>query len=256
MFYTQGFHPKPDMIFAPALSLGIPSLDEYVDLKLVADVDPIEAARALSAQAQTGLAFLGGARLGGNDPALGKVIDLARYVVALPATALAAAGGVRALHERIQAFAEAPEAVVLRRIDGVGKKVNVRAFVRAAVEGDTFGAEALERAGLLGDYTHLTVDIDVGGNGSAKIAEFMEVLLRTPGEEFDAAAAPPWLAIRAALGLRKSGVAASARLDRPMEIITPVDLVAVAEELRGRRAAEAASAGADGGAEAVALSAE
>jgi radical SAM family uncharacterized protein/radical SAM-linked protein len=239
MFYTQGFHPKPDMVFAPALSLGIASLDEYVDLKLVADVDPNEVAAGLSGLAQDGLRFFGGARLGGNDPALGKVIDVARYVVALPSSSLAQLGGLRALEERLGAFAETSEAVVLRRIDGVGKKVNVRQFVRAAVANADFGHGALERAGMLGDYTHLTVDIDVGGNGSAKIAEFMEALLRREGEEFDAGAAPSWLAIRAALGLRREALAASPRLERLMEIVSPVDLVAISDELRSRRAAEA-----------------
>jgi hypothetical protein len=142
---------------------------------------------------------------------------------------------------------------VLRRIDGVGKKVNVRAFVRAAIEGSPFGEAALARAGILGDYTHLTVDIDVGGNGSAKIAEFMEALFRSEGTEADLLAGPPWLAIRAALGLRKSAVLASTRLETPMEIIAPVDLVAVAEELRARRAADSA---ATGDAAAVAMSAQ
>ena len=69
-----------------------------------------------------------------------------------------------------------------------------------------------------------------------------------------AASGPPWLAIRAALGLRKSAVAATARLDRPMEIIPPIDLVAVADELRARRAAEAAASTPEAGG--VALSAE
>lgn len=32
--YTAGFHPKPDMVFCPALGLGVPSLGELVDLRL------------------------------------------------------------------------------------------------------------------------------------------------------------------------------------------------------------------------------
>src|ERR1043166_2759056 len=33
--YSEGFHPKPDLSFGPALSLGVASLDEYVDAKLI-----------------------------------------------------------------------------------------------------------------------------------------------------------------------------------------------------------------------------
>src|SRR5262249_8097702 len=37
MYYSQGFHPKPEMVFGPALALGIATLDEYVDVKLVTE---------------------------------------------------------------------------------------------------------------------------------------------------------------------------------------------------------------------------
>ena len=33
LWYSQGFHPKPVMTFGPALSLGVPSFEEYVDIK-------------------------------------------------------------------------------------------------------------------------------------------------------------------------------------------------------------------------------
>ena len=241
MFFTRGFHPKPDMIFAPALSVGIASLDEHVDLKLVADVDPASVITPLTLYSQTGIAFLGGERLGPADPSLGKVIDVARYVVALPKSAIAIFGGKHALSDRLSALAEATDATVLRRIEGIGKKVNVRRFLRAAVLDDAFGDGALHRAGILGEYTHLTVDIDVGAGGSAKIAEFMEVLLRHPSEPFDAGAAPPWLAIRAALGLRRTGVASGHELCRLMEIIAPLNLREVQAEFFARAQASAGS---------------
>src|SRR3954465_7953652 len=33
--YSKGFHPKPEMSFGPALSLGVASLDEYLDVLLI-----------------------------------------------------------------------------------------------------------------------------------------------------------------------------------------------------------------------------
>ena len=42
IFYSVGFHPKPDLSFGPALGLGIPSLGELLDVKLVDDVAPAE----------------------------------------------------------------------------------------------------------------------------------------------------------------------------------------------------------------------
>ncbi len=39
VLYSQGFHPKPDLTFGPALSLGIASLDEHIDVRITADLD-------------------------------------------------------------------------------------------------------------------------------------------------------------------------------------------------------------------------
>ena len=72
LFYSTGFHPKPDMMFGPALSLGVASLGEVVDMKITADVDPAALLDALSAGAQPGLRFVGGARLGPEDPAISQ----------------------------------------------------------------------------------------------------------------------------------------------------------------------------------------
>src|SRR5262249_10840379 len=77
MVYTSGFHPKPDMTFSPALSLGVISLDEYVDLRLEPDLDPNELAAlvdAATAASPRGLAFRGAAKLEPGDPGLAKII--------------------------------------------------------------------------------------------------------------------------------------------------------------------------------------
>ena len=42
LWSTEGFNPKPKMIFAAPLSIGTESLAEYMDLRLVEDMDPSE----------------------------------------------------------------------------------------------------------------------------------------------------------------------------------------------------------------------
>ena len=49
LWYTEGFNPKPKLIFAAPLSVGIESVTEYVDIKLVDDIPPEEAMRRLNA---------------------------------------------------------------------------------------------------------------------------------------------------------------------------------------------------------------
>ena len=71
-FTRSGFHPKPELSFGPALGLGIPSLGELVDVKLVDDVAPDELLRRLARVTLDGIEFLEAARLGPADRAVGR----------------------------------------------------------------------------------------------------------------------------------------------------------------------------------------
>ncbi len=49
LWYTEGFNPKPKMIFAAPLSIGTESVSEFMDVKLIDDIPPEEAMRRLNA---------------------------------------------------------------------------------------------------------------------------------------------------------------------------------------------------------------
>lgn len=49
LWYTEGFNPKPKMVFAAPLSIGTESLVEFMDLRLSERVDPAVAINALNA---------------------------------------------------------------------------------------------------------------------------------------------------------------------------------------------------------------
>lgn len=49
LWYTEGFNPKPKMIFAAPLSIGTESLCEFMDLRLIDDIPPAEAMARLNA---------------------------------------------------------------------------------------------------------------------------------------------------------------------------------------------------------------
>jgi radical SAM family uncharacterized protein/radical SAM-linked protein len=175
LFYSSGFHPKPDMMFGPALSLGVASLCEIVDIKIAAELDPVALLEELTAGAQPGLRFVGGVRLGAEDPGITRVVDVARYVVGIPHSALAERGGEAWLRDRIAQGLAAAELCVVRRIDGIGKRVDVRDFLRV-IEVRPDAAAELDRAGVLGDMLVLSVEVDVRGSGGVKIAEVMEAI--------------------------------------------------------------------------------
>jgi hypothetical protein len=86
-----------------------------------------------------------------------------------------------------------PSIPFVRRIDGVGKTLDVRRFLlRADVAGPEAGA-ALARAGLVGDLVAVDVECAITGSGGVKAAEVAAVIAG------DRLTAPPHRAVRIAL---------------------------------------------------------
>jgi radical SAM family uncharacterized protein/radical SAM-linked protein len=218
LYYSSGFHPMPEMTFAPALSLGVASLDEYVDVKVAADVDPGRLAQELGAGAPDGIAFTGGVALGPQDAAVTRIIDGARYAIVFARSALAERGGEARLREQAEELLAKSEHKVMRRIDGVGKWVDVRSFVRG-IEVAGAGDSLLARAGLVGDLAVLYVDVEIRGSGSVKVAEIVEAMT---------GADHPHRAVRVAMGAWVAG-----------RLVSPLDLDAVRRP--SRQASEAAA---------------
>ncbi|MGE3674048.1 MAG: TIGR03960 family B12-binding radical SAM protein [Polyangiaceae bacterium] len=174
--YSAGFNPKPELSYGPALSLGVPTLDEYIDLKLIDAPETDLMLSRLNAAASGGLRFSGAAKLGANDPALSRVITAGSYVIALARSAIKELGGVPGLKQRIADFNAAESHVVMRTIKGIGKKVDVRKYVLALTLGDEAAYAALDQAGFVGDVIPLIVTIAITNTGSAKTSEVVEAL--------------------------------------------------------------------------------
>ncbi len=229
LFYSSGFHPKPDMIFSPALSLGVASLAEVLDVKLIVDdgADAAELAAALTRVSPPGLSFERGLALRMHDPSIAKVIDGARYAVAFPRKALDAIGGESRLRAEVERVLATPEIKVIRRFDrGLAKSVDVKKFLRGLSAGDSRAAAHLDEAEIMGDFVPLLVDVAITGDGGVKIAEIIESLFpqtvtvrRGSASTFEGSAENvPYYAVRAELGLSHEG-----------GHVTPLDLARIAE---------------------------
>ena len=70
--YTQGFHPKPKIQYGPALPLGVRSVAEYADLRLVERVPAEELLERLRAVTPPGLRILDVEVLAEGRPGLSK----------------------------------------------------------------------------------------------------------------------------------------------------------------------------------------
>jgi radical SAM family uncharacterized protein/radical SAM-linked protein len=207
LYYSRGFHPKPDMVFGPALSLGVSSLGEWIDLKIASDFDPQDVLEGLTLGSQQGITFTGGVRLEKCDPAVTLAITGARYMLVLPKKAVEAAGGRSWLNDRVAHVLATPDLTVVRRIDRIGKKVNVSHFLqRLAIIDDP--SALLERSGFDGDYECVDASIAIGNAGSAKVSELAEVL-------FGSEDALPYRAVRTQLGFYQEGkIVSPLELDR------------------------------------------
>jgi radical SAM family uncharacterized protein/radical SAM-linked protein len=231
VYYSLGFNQKPVMVFGPALSLGVLSLSEYVDLKVEARA-PIDLARLpeqLSAASIDGLRFVAATALGNDDPKLSRVIDEAVYVAGLPQAALDLVGvrDVAGLAQRLADGARG-ELIVRRDIDGIGKRIDVGRFLLGVRAGE--GAAALQRAGLRGHLVPIELRVAIRGDGTAKPTEVLEALLGR--------ADVPARFVRAALLCTHAGAR-----------VAPLDLDDVRAAFAAKRAQEAAAvANADAGA--------
>ncbi len=188
--YTEGYHPKPDMSFGPALALGIASLDEYVDIKLIDAPEPDELIERLNAVAAGGVEFLDAVKLGPGDPGLSKIIDCAEYVLAFPEVLLGSHPEDQ-LAAWIAEFLVRDEAIVLRDVKGLKKKVDVR---RGISELHLGGAEeylALAEAGVVGRVVAAAVSVPLHQSGAVRSREIVEALTGS----FDM----PFVAVRTAL---------------------------------------------------------
>jgi radical SAM family uncharacterized protein/radical SAM-linked protein len=197
LYYSTGFHPKPEMTFGPALSLGIASLVEVVDVKLTSELDPEACLPELTDASQDGLTFYAGRRLGEGDPSVSRIVDTSRYAIVFPKSVLAEAGGASWLEERVALALAASELRVYRTIEGVGRWIDVRGFVRGAALQSERAARAVESAGLAGDLVTLEVDLEIRGSGAVKVAEVVEAF--TGQRDF------PHHAVRFGLGAFRDG---------------------------------------------------
>ena len=176
LVYSQGFHPRPLLAFAPALSLGVLALAEVVDVELVRDEEPAELLPRMTLAGPQGLAFVAGVRLGAEDAAITKVLSGARYLIAVPRSALASRGGAVWLEARVERFAEQTQTCVVRDVKGATKLVDVRPYVRSARLGGAGIPALVERAGLGGELCVIDVDVRLSGSGGVKAAEIVEAI--------------------------------------------------------------------------------
>ena len=178
--YSQGYHPKPDLSFSPALSLGVASLDEYVDVAII-DAPPAETViERLAAERDSGLWFRGASVLSDATPSLSKIIHAAHYAILLSEGMLEANGGESGLKQRIDDFLALEHSMIERRKEKAVWTIDARRFVLrfefAAEETRQSLAPYLD----VRDAVMLELVVTLGQDGSVKPREVLQAALLGP----------------------------------------------------------------------------
>ncbi|HZT83262.1 MAG TPA: TIGR03936 family radical SAM-associated protein [Gemmataceae bacterium] len=118
---TQGFHPKPRLVFCLSLSLGVVGREEAVELELTEPLDPEEVRARLAAEAPPGLEILSARRIDRRTTGQPRRVE---YRVALPPDRAAGLSGpVTDLMNAAEAWVE--------RTKPPPRRVNVRPYLDA-----------------------------------------------------------------------------------------------------------------------------
>ena len=160
--YSVGFNPHMRLSFGPALSVGVASDAEYVDVELTEPVDAAQFSRALTAKLPPGLVFVA-AKPVSTTTALAAALNLAEYqittrVAPTPENLVAAENAVAAF----QASESVP---YVRRTPKGEKTLEVKRFLAGDI------ALASEQDGI-----RLTFRLRMTSSGAVKPQEVFRLL--------------------------------------------------------------------------------
>lgn len=147
---TSGFNPKPRLVFALSLGLGIVGADEVCELELDEELSPEDVRARLQAQAPPGLEFLEVRRI---DPKVTAQVRKATYRIAVPPERHAD------LSHRAAALLAAAE-VLVERVRPQPRRLDVRPYL--------FDFRSLPGS--------LEMDLLVTPTGTARPDELLELL--------------------------------------------------------------------------------
>jgi radical SAM family uncharacterized protein/radical SAM-linked protein len=154
LVYSQGFNPKPRVQFGPALSVGIESYGEYLDLETSARLD-VDAARAAVNEAlPRGFEVVGLREIRRDVPGLGEAVRAARYLAILPPAV--------DVSRAAQAFANRDSLTVVREKNGKVVAFPLRTWLL-----DVTGADA----------SRVRLTVGLGGDGASVRADEVLALM-------------------------------------------------------------------------------
>ena len=159
--YSEGFNPHMKLSFASALSVGVTSDAEYMDLELAKAIPETEIAGRLRPVLPAGVRLLGLQLLTGKPKALMALTDEAEYEITVPLY-----GSFEDVRAALASFNAAKECVYLRKTPKKRREIEIRQYMHGDVRAETIGAGQVK----------LTMAIRITPGGSVKPQEVLALL--------------------------------------------------------------------------------
>ena len=169
LWYTEGFHPHPFMVFTLPLSLGMTGLRESLDIRLTGDMGKEELLARLNVSLAEGIRFLDVA-----DPQkkAGEVAFAAYTLWYEPED-----GDTASLFQTLQSLCQEPEVTVEKRSKSSVKPFDLAPYLQGismAEEGDTVRVSLLLPAGSRENVSPKLLGEALRGRCGAAISEMIE----------------------------------------------------------------------------------
>lgn len=158
--YSEGFNPHMKIAFASALSVGITSTCEYMDLELKKDVCQLEVFDRLRAVLPPGVELLQVKQIDLRSKALMSIVDEGSYEIKLPLS-----DDFDKIQHSIETFNKTAQIIITRETPKKRKEIEIKQYLPKKI---TFTAE--------NSVLKLQLNIKITSTGTVKPSEVLEAL--------------------------------------------------------------------------------
>jgi len=146
--FSEGFHPLPKVVFSPALSVGIESRAEYMDLEINGNIDSYELTRMMNRQLPNWLEVLESREIHLKFPSISDNITKIEYSLSLKGLGSDFISDSQELNDKINTFFKMKERFIEVKRKSGALKIDLRSWVeKLQLKSDTSLEMVLEMRG-------------------------------------------------------------------------------------------------------------
>ena len=127
--FSEGFHPLPKVVFSPALSVGIESIAEYMDLEINGNINSDNLTRVMNRELPYWLKVLESREIPLKFPSISDIIIKIEYSLSLERLEADFISNSKELNDKIHAFFEMRERYVEVKRKSGALRIDLRSWV-------------------------------------------------------------------------------------------------------------------------------